>query len=84
MVGPLDYADTYRRMEASQLTLTSGGIEVISLTDVFNDVPQSVYCDAIHCGWFKGRGEEGYRIMAERIADELARLWNPSAAQHQK
>jgi hypothetical protein len=53
----------YRKMAAD--------LDAVSLLDVFADTEDSVYVDAIHCN------RDGYRIMAKRIAADLARLWQP-------
>lgn len=75
VVNDVSYADEYRHMESELLTLRDLNIPIVSLTDVFADTSETVYCDPIHCGWERGKGYVGYRIMANRVAAELARLW---------
>ena len=72
VVGKLDYAEVYQRMTDELLTLNGRGIPVVSLLDCFDGVDETVYADIVHCD----TNGSGYRIMSERIADELARLWN--------
>ncbi|MBN2053808.1 hypothetical protein JW905_02720 [bacterium] len=72
-VGNLDYGESYQALVSDLLTLRHEGVPVYSLLDIFDGVPESVYVDSIHCSLEDGA--VGYRIMAERIADVLADLW---------
>ena len=70
--GDLNYAATYERMTEQLVALNAVGVPVVSITDVFNETTETVYVDKIHCG----QQTAGYRLMAERIAAELAKRWN--------
>jgi hypothetical protein len=70
VVGSLEYAGAYEKMNDALLELNREQIPVISLTDCFQTVGETVYVDNVH------NNSTGYRILAERIAGELARLWN--------
>lgn len=61
VVGDLSYATTYRKLASD--------LPAISLLDCFDDVRETVYTDAVH------NNDVGKRIMAERIARELAKSW---------
>jgi len=75
-VGDLGYADVYRQMTNSLLALSNKGSQVFSLLDVYRDVSESVYADPIHCIRDSDNKSLGYRLMAERIADTLAKTWH--------
>jgi hypothetical protein len=69
VVGNLDFRDGYEKMVSALLSLRQEGIPVTSLLNVFADVKESVYRDEVHCL------DAGYRLIAARIADELAATW---------
>lgn len=78
VVGDLGYRDAYMKMERALLLLNQRGIPVASLSDCFSATPETIYVDTIHCNPL------GYRLMAERIARELAKLWHvPEKKQEQ-
>jgi hypothetical protein len=78
LVGVVDYGDQYNYY-AEQMLAT--GLPMIDLRDIFNDRSETIYCDNVHCLWEtpapgdQYRPSPGYRLMADRIADELAKLW---------
>jgi hypothetical protein len=72
VVEDLDYAPVYQQMADELVSLNARGIPAVSLLDCFAEVSETVYADNIHCD----PDGPGYRILAERLADELALLWN--------
>jgi len=72
-----DVVDLYRLMESEMAVMRSrDGIPTASLVDVFRDRSDTLYADWPHCILDRGTGEsEGYRLMAEAMAEELGRLW---------
>jgi len=76
VAGSLDYADQYRTMTDALVALSDQGTPVVSLLDVFADDPRTLYADAVHLIRDAGNRSLGYEAMADRMADELARLWS--------
>ena len=74
VVGILDYAPTYQWLADQLLALNGEDVAVVSLLDVFDDVDGTIYADQIHCR----KDGVGYRILAQRMADELERRWSPA------
>ncbi len=71
-----DYSALYRRLVEDLLSLREEGVEVVSLLDVFSTVTETIYGDSIHPEFDWETGESaGLRIIAERMAEELARAW---------
>jgi hypothetical protein len=56
--------------------LNRAGVSVVSLTDVFRDVEETVYVDS--CCHLNPRGSD---ILAEAIAKAVGRLWNDGVTQ---
>lgn len=76
VVGDLSYADIYARMTRSLLDLKGEGIPVYSILNIFQEFEGTIYADHVHCFRDKKTGESpGYRIMAERMAEILAKQW---------
>ena len=75
--GDLSYVDRYRRIVAGMLSLRDGGMAVFDLGDIYKDEHGRIYADPIHC--FREHDihaeSRGYRIMAERVARDLAQTW---------
>jgi len=71
VVRNLDYADSYQHMESALLLLSHQDISVVSLLNCFETTKETVYADTVHCD----RQGPGYKIMAERMASDVARLW---------
>ena len=76
---PIDYLDTYIKLEKTFLSLKDDGLDVYSLTKIYEDVKESVYSDGIHAIHTRTsddtRGSLGYEIMAKEISDKLAISW---------
>lgn len=72
-----DVVELYKLMEAEMSVMrTRDGLPTASLVEVFRDRPETLYADWPHCILDRGTGEsEGYRLMAEAVAEELGRLW---------
>ncbi|HSI00061.1 MAG TPA: hypothetical protein VLA02_05620 [Reyranella sp.] len=66
----------YRRMVEGMLTLRDRGMAVYDLGDLLKDVPEPVYADDIHFIRDTRGDSRGYRMMAKRVADDLAKTWN--------
>lgn len=82
-IVPRQFLQIRSSQNASQLTLNDSGIPVRSLLDVFADTKETIYADPIHCALgeyttdfeFNHIASRGYRIMSERIAAEVAKVW---------
>jgi hypothetical protein len=66
----------YRRVIEGMLTLRDRGLAIYDLGDLLKDVPETIYDDDIHFIRDAKGDSKGYRIMAKRVADDLARTWN--------
>src|SRR6185295_11471546 len=76
VVGDLGYKERYARMVEELLRVRRIGIPVVSLTDLFASCPETVYSDWSHLAREDVTGESlGYRMMATRMATELATAW---------
>jgi hypothetical protein len=75
VVGDLDYAERYRRMADGLLELRERGIAVFSLLDVFAGHGGTLYSDTIHLERAPDGSSEGYRLLAEAMAPQLAQAW---------
>jgi len=75
VVGPLDYRAKYERLAGDVLSLAAHGTPVFSLLDVFERNTQTLYADVIHLRTAADGTSEGYRLMAERMAQILGRTW---------
>lgn len=76
VVGTRRYEEIYERLVMELLVLRDQGVEVVSLLDAFHGVTETIYTDIIHPKIDSATGEgEGYRILAGRMAQELARAW---------
>lgn len=75
--GDTSYVDRYRRMVEGMLTLRDRGMAVFDLGDIYKDEKGRIYADEIHC--FRENEptapSRGYTIMAERMAQDLAKTW---------
>jgi hypothetical protein len=76
VVGDLGYRARYERMTADVLTLASEGTPIFSLLDLFEHNHGTLYADVIHLRQSPDGTSEGYRLMAERMATQLARSWS--------
>jgi hypothetical protein len=75
VVGDLSYRAKYERIAADVLALASEGTPVFSLLDVFQSETRTLYADVIHLRQEPDGTSEGYRLIAERMAKQLARTW---------
>ncbi len=71
----LDYGENYREMVRSLETLRDDGIAVIDLVDVFADEKETIYADDVHPVRAPDGESRGYRLIAARMASEIARAW---------
>jgi hypothetical protein len=69
----------YRRMVEGMLALRERGLAVFDLGDLLKDHPETVYADDIHFIRDTTGESKGYRLMATRVADDLAKAWNLKA-----
>ncbi len=67
----------YSAMTDALVSLSSIGIPVFSLLDVFSDSRETIYSDPVHCTRAPDTDySRGYELMAERIASHLETAWN--------
>jgi len=69
----------YRRIVDGMLALRERGLPVFDLGDLLKDVPETIYADDIHFIRDTKGDSKGYRLMATRVADDLAKTWNLKA-----
>ena len=75
IVGDLSYRDIYRKMVTGLLTLRERGLAIYDLGDIFANEKGTIYADHIHY-WRDAKGESpGNRMMAARIAAQIAETW---------
>ena len=82
VVGDLGYANVYQRMTGDLLDLRRRGLQVFSLVDMFHDSRETLYGDAIHMVVGPDKESRGYRMMAEKMALELAQAWHLKERSH--
>jgi hypothetical protein len=75
VIGDLYYTALYRRMVDDMLKLRERGVPVFDLTDLLVDEKRTIYEDGIHFFREKSGESIGYRIMAARVAKDLAATW---------
>ena len=75
VVGDLGYRAKYERIAGDMMALAKTGTPIFSLLDLFERSPQTLYADVIHLRQEQDGTSEGYRMMAERMAAQLARTW---------
>jgi hypothetical protein len=75
VAGDLSYAPLYRRMVEGMLTQNSQGLAVFDLGNLFVDVKESIYADDAHFRFTADHDSKGYRLMAKRMAADLAQAW---------
>ena len=63
-------------MTADLLGLASSGTPIFSLLDVFEHNTDTLYDDPIHLRRAADGTSPGYALMAQRMADVLARTWH--------
>jgi len=74
-VGDLGYGGVYKYMAGSVLGLSSEGVPVYSLLDIYSDFEGDIYSDDIHSYSADGYENPGYKIMTEKVASVLAQSW---------
>lgn len=75
VVGNLGYRDSYLAMTRSLLELNAQGSRVISLLDMLQSVPGTIYGDPIHMLRSEDGESQGNALMAQVIAQHLAVAW---------
>jgi hypothetical protein len=65
----------YRRIVEGMLTLRERGMQVFDLGDLLKDHPETIYADDIHFIRDTKGDSMGYRLMAARVVDDLAKAW---------
>jgi hypothetical protein len=69
----------YRRIVEGMLVLRQRGLAVFDLGDLLKDVPETIYADDVHFIRDTKGDSKGYRLMAARVADDLAKAWDLKA-----
>ncbi len=75
VVGDLSYIGLYRRMVEGVLRQREHGLQVFDLGDLFVDVKETVYADGFHLARSPYGESLGYRLMARRVAADVAAAW---------
>lgn len=76
VVGDLGYGALYERIASDVLGLAEEGTPIFSLLDLFEHNTSTLYADVIHLRQAADGTSEGYALMAQRMADVLAREWH--------
>jgi hypothetical protein len=69
------YGERYHRIVRDLEALNESGIAVRDLLDVFAGEPGTIYADWIHAVQEAGGESRGYRLMADRMARDMAEGW---------
>jgi hypothetical protein len=75
VVGDLGYRSLYERITGDVLSLANSGTPIFSLLDVFEHNTDTLYADVIHLRRAADGTSPGYALMAQRMAEVLARTW---------
>ena len=75
VAGDLSYVVLYRRIVDAMLLQRGLGMAVFDLGDLLVDVKETVYADSVHFYRVPGGESLGYRLMAKRVAADLAAAW---------
>jgi hypothetical protein len=75
VAGDLSYVGLYRRMVDGILRQRDLGLPVFDLGDLFVDVRETVYGDGFHLIRSPFGESLGYRLMARRVAADVATAW---------
>jgi hypothetical protein len=75
VAGDLSYVALYRRMVDAMLLQRRLGMAVFDLGDLLVDVRQTIYADSVHFYRAPDGESPGYRLMAKRVAADLAAAW---------
>jgi hypothetical protein len=76
IVGSLNYKDIYQRMTEELLNLKHEEVPIFSLLNLFSDVEDDIYADAVHFIRDNDEVSRGNEMMAEAIATILETEWN--------
>jgi hypothetical protein len=66
----------YRRIVDGMMTLRDQGLPMFDLGDLLKDVKDTIYADDIHFIRDTKGDSKGYRLMAAKVVDDLAKAWN--------
>ena len=75
----MTYGQRYVGIVRDLETLNEGGIAVRSLLDIYAGEKETIYADSIHAYQAPDGESRGYRIMAARMAREMAEGWDLKA-----
>jgi hypothetical protein len=75
VVGDLSYVGLYRRMVDALLAQRSLGMAIFDLGDLLADVKETIYADSVHFHREYDGDSLGYRLMAKRVAADVAQAW---------
>ena len=75
----MTYGKRYVGIVRDLETLNEGGIAVRSLLDIYAGEKETIYADSIHAYQAPDGESRGYRIMAARMAREMAEGWDLKA-----
>ena len=76
VVGDLSYRRRYERITGDVLSLADAGTPIFSLLDVFEHNTDTLYADVIHLRRAADGTSPGYALIAQRMAEVLARAWS--------
>ena len=80
VVGSMYYTEYYKKLVAGMMTLRERGMPMFDLTDLLVDEKSTIYEDDIHFLRIRGTNDSpGYRLMARRMATDLAQTWKLQA-----
>ncbi|MGZ3695417.1 MAG: hypothetical protein ACXWQO_14970 [Bdellovibrionota bacterium] len=69
--------ELYRKMiVGASEALAAKGLNTFSLTSVFKNETGTIYGDNIHCAYDKDGRNRGYEIMADAMAEKIAKAWH--------
>jgi hypothetical protein len=75
-VGDLSYRRLYERITGDVLSLANAGTPIFSLLDVFKHNTDTLYADVVHLRRSADGTSAGYALIAQRMAEVLARAWS--------
>ena len=75
VAGDLSYVALYRRMVDAMMLQRRLGMAVFDLGDLLADVKQTIYANSVHFYRAPDGESPGYRLMAKRVAVDLAAAW---------
>jgi hypothetical protein len=70
-------AELYQKMMvAPSLELATKGFNTFPLTSIYKNENGTIYGDNIHCAFQAGGQNRGYELMAEVMAEKIAKAWH--------